>query len=297
MMGMVAAILLLTSSTGCLTSTRRTQQTLTNQEADALLDSLQARSPEWSMLGLRLEASAEAMGKSGSFTMNVRMAKDSVIWMSITYGVEAARVLLTPDSVLVLSKLPGNRFVFEGDYAMLESALKAPLDFGLVQSMLLGEPLYLRPDQEDYVSKIQEGHYVLMTKYDRNVRKLVGADEKAFVPDDSLSIVLTDKKAERLLEKADNYEELLVKRYWVDGTTFDPVKDVLDDLLRHRTLQVERDDFEETELGRLPNRIHMQALGPEGRFDALVIVKRRRPERVYDFPFTIPDNFERRTSL
>ena len=41
------------------------------------------------------------MGQTGTFTLNVRMARDSVIWMSISpaLGVEAARVLLTPDSV------------------------------------------------------------------------------------------------------------------------------------------------------------------------------------------------------
>ena len=36
------------------------------------------------------------LGRSGSFTLNVRVARDSVIWMSISpaLGVEAARILL-----------------------------------------------------------------------------------------------------------------------------------------------------------------------------------------------------------
>jgi hypothetical protein len=41
----------------------------------------------------------------------------------------------------------------------------------------------------------------------------------------------------------------------------------------------------------------MTAKGPEGLFDALIYTKRRRAGRAYDFPFTIPDGFERRTEL
>ena len=79
-------------------------------------------------MGIRMESTASAMGRSGSFSLNVRVARDSVIWMSISpaLGVEAARVLLF-DSVQVLSKLPGDaRFVFQGSYDVLEDALRIP---------------------------------------------------------------------------------------------------------------------------------------------------------------------------
>ncbi len=295
------------TATGCLTGRRAATATLPVREASVLLNDLDARRADWNTLGLRLESTASAMGKAGTFTLNVRMARDSVIWMSISpaLGVEAARVLLTPDSVQVMSKLPGSRFVFQGNYNQLEDAVQAPVSFDLMQDLLLGQPLMMNPEREEYVSKVDGDRYVLMSKYDRNVRKLVGTDDKELSPDDSLSIVAKDKKAERLLEKAekkaekkdDVSEELLVKRFWMDGTTYDPVQDVIDDLLRSRTVRVERSDFDETELGRLPSRVRMTAKGPEGVFDALIYTKRRRPGRAYDFPFSIPDDFERRTDL
>lgn len=295
------------TATGCLTGRRAATATLPVREASVLLNDLDARRADWNTLGLRLESTASAMGKAGTFTLNVRMARDSVIWMSISpaLGVEAARILLTPDSVQVMSKLPGSRFVFQGNYNQLEDAVQAPVSFDLMQDLLLGQPLMMNPEREEYVSKVDGDRYVLMSKYDRNVRKLVGTDDKELSPDDSLSIVANDKKAERLLEKAekkaekkdDVSEELLVKRFWVDGTTYDPVQDVIDDLLRSRTVRVERSDFDETELGRLPSRVRMTAIGPEGVFDALIYPKRRRAGRAYDFPFSIPDDFERRTEL
>jgi hypothetical protein len=299
--------LLWLTATGCLTGRRAATATLPVREASVLLNDLDARRADWNTLGLRLESTASAMGKAGTFTLNVRMVRDSVIWMSISpaLGVEAARILLTPDSVQVMSKLPGSRFVFQGNYNQLEDAVQAPVSFDLMQDLLLGQPLMMNPEREEYVSKVDGDRYVLMSKYDRNVRKLVGTDDKELSPDDSLSIVANDKKAERLLEKAekkaekkdDVSEELLVKRFWVDGKTYDPVQDVIDDLLRSRTVRVERSDFDETELGRLPSRVRMTAIGPEGVFDALIYPKRRRAGRAYDFPFSIPDDFERRTEL
>ena len=83
-------------ATGCLGLRRHATQTLPSMEASALLDTLDGRTLDWSTLGLRLEATASAMGNQGTFTLNVRMA-DSVIWMSISpaLGVEADPGLLT----------------------------------------------------------------------------------------------------------------------------------------------------------------------------------------------------------
>ena len=133
----------------------------------------------------------------------------------------------------------------------------------------------------------------------------MGTDDKGFAPGDSLAIVAKEKKAERLLEKAERKAEkkdvaadkLVVKRYWLDGVTFDPVKDVIDDLLQFRTVTVERENFEDTELGRLPNTVRMTVTSPDGDFDSVFETKRRRTGRAYDFPFSIPEGFERRTTL
>ena len=188
---------------------------------------------------------------------------------------------------------------------MLEEAIQAPVNFQLVQDLLVGDPLLMNPSDEDYLSNIDGDRYVLTSKYRRHVRKLVGSDDKELVPMDSLSIVLTDKKAERLLEKAEKKAEkkddisdaLWVKRYWLDGKTYDPVLDVIDDLLLSRSIRVERSDFEDTDMGRLPSRVRMTAQSPDGLFDALIYTKRRRGGRAYDFPFNIPEDFERRSEL
>lgn len=287
------------ATTGCRSGGQALQASLPPKPAEALLQELDARAPEWTTMGIRMESTASAMGRSGSFSLNVRVARDSVIWMSISpaLGVEAARVLLTPDSVQVLSKLPGARFVFQGNYGMLEEALQSPVSFSMVQDLILGRPLLMDRTKDTFESQVQGQEHVLLTKYDRKLRKLIGLEGKEMAPDDSVTIVAKEKKAERLIEKVGDGDGLLVKRYWLDGVTYDPVKDVVDDLVNHRSIRVERTGFEDTEIGRLPSRVHMVATGPEGLFDARIDTKRRRIGRAYDFPFSIPEGFERRTEL
>jgi hypothetical protein len=74
---------------------------------------------------------------------NLRMKKDSVIWISASVGgFPVAKLVFTKDTVIVLDNYK-NRY-FAGNYAKINDSLKTNLSFALLQSVLLGEfyPLY-----------------------------------------------------------------------------------------------------------------------------------------------------------
>jgi len=97
--------------------------------------------------------------------VTVRMLRDSVIWISVVpgFGIEAARLKITPDSVYMVNRLQRNYFV--GDYTLIKDKFKVDVDFKIVQAILLGNyipsatgeekeiaasPLqHLRQEQED----------------------------------------------------------------------------------------------------------------------------------------------------
>ena len=60
------------------------------------------------------------------FKANVRINRDSAIWMSISpaLGIEIARVLVLNDSLKLLSKIPDNKFAYISDIAALEEFIK-----------------------------------------------------------------------------------------------------------------------------------------------------------------------------
>ena len=73
-----------------------------------------------------------------SSTVSIRMKKDSVIWVSVQpgLGIEAARVMLTQDSVYIVNRLQ-KKYV-AADYAFLRNKLQVDVSFELLQAILLG---------------------------------------------------------------------------------------------------------------------------------------------------------------
>lgn len=73
----------------------------------------------------------------------LRMKKDSVIWVSINavLGIEAFRVMITPDEVNVIDKL--NRTVQTHKFEYLQEVTQLPIDFKALQSLIIGNPVFL----------------------------------------------------------------------------------------------------------------------------------------------------------
>ena len=82
-------------------------------------------------------------GKKSDFNANIRLYKDSVMWISINalLGIEAFRVLITPDSVKVLNKL--DKVVQLRSVNYLQEVAKIPFTFKELQELLIGNPIFL----------------------------------------------------------------------------------------------------------------------------------------------------------
>lgn len=81
-------------------------------------------------------------GKKNDFNAFVRLRKDSVLWVSINalLGIEAFRVLITPDSVKVINKL--DKVVQLRSMAYLKEITKLPFTFKELQDLIVGNPIY-----------------------------------------------------------------------------------------------------------------------------------------------------------
>jgi hypothetical protein len=85
----------------------------------------------------------DATGKSLEFNAFIRMRRDSAIWASIVaaLGVEAFRVLITPDSVRIMDKL--EKTVRYAAASELQEITQLPFDFGSLQELIVGNPIGL----------------------------------------------------------------------------------------------------------------------------------------------------------
>jgi len=82
-------------------------------------------------------------GKRNDFNAFVRLKKDSVVWISVNalLGIEAFRVLITPDSVKVLDKIEKVAQLRSVEY--LQEVTKIPMTFSDLQNLLIGNPIFL----------------------------------------------------------------------------------------------------------------------------------------------------------
>ena len=82
-------------------------------------------------------------GKDYEFNAFIHMKKDSLIWVSINaaLGIEAFRLLITPDSVKILDKL--KKIARLRSVSFLQEEIHLPVDFKTLQDLLLGNPIYL----------------------------------------------------------------------------------------------------------------------------------------------------------
>ncbi|MGN6267272.1 MAG: DUF4292 domain-containing protein [Ginsengibacter sp.] len=82
-------------------------------------------------------------GKQPDFNAFIRLQKDSALWISVNstfLGIEAFRLYVTPDSIILLNKL--DKTVEYHPFSFIESFARIPMNFTLLQNILIGNPVY-----------------------------------------------------------------------------------------------------------------------------------------------------------
>lgn len=108
-------------------------------QSDTLLPSKESVFPkityEW--VSYQMKVSLEKEKEKLSFQCFFVNRIDSLIYLNLNRsGIELARVVLTPDSVIYVNKLEHE--FYAGDYRFLRRVFGLPLDFDMVQSLLNG---------------------------------------------------------------------------------------------------------------------------------------------------------------
>ncbi len=110
--------------------------------------------------------------KETSFKANLRIRKDSAIWMSITpaLGIEMARVLITKDSVLFMDRIHNKYFV--GDFAFINKTFDVDMDYNMLEALLIGNSLEFEKDEKIRTSiDRKKDFYFIGTERKRKVKR------------------------------------------------------------------------------------------------------------------------------
>lgn len=128
-------------------------------------------------------------GETQNVGANIRMKKDSIIWLSITWGVvgEVARALITRDSAFIsaMNQKTLKREYHKYSFAELSQEHNFDLNFNIIQSAIIGsQPIKkkykLSKDKGFFLLKQKEGRVTIdnyVGEVDRKLRKVMLEDE------------------------------------------------------------------------------------------------------------------------
>jgi hypothetical protein len=102
---------------------------------------------------------------SQSATVDIRVKRDSIIWLSINkVGIEGARTLITRDSIFILDRLNNELLVY--DFSTLSKRFNFPVSFDFLQAAMLGNVTVQENPEYDVAVVKEPTYYILRQNQD-----------------------------------------------------------------------------------------------------------------------------------
>lgn len=198
------------------------------------------------------------------FKGQIRMVKDSVIWISFNQdlGIEIARVMITQDSVRFLDRF--NKQYLISDYTFINNFLNTNIDFGILQSIILGNDFEYY-DIMEFKASVDGDYYKLSTAGRSKLKKYV--------------------------RNVEDSERIFLQNTWLHPETFKIVQVKLKELTKDsKKLTAEYADFKEINAQLFPNKTNY-LIEAEDEINVEVKYTRISLNEALRFPFNIPSKY------
>jgi hypothetical protein len=237
---------------------------LKGEEVIQIFDSVMAKEFNFDYLSAKAEVSyTDKSGETNSFDINLRMRRDSAIWISITplLGIEVARVLINKDSIIVLDRL--HKTFLKRDYQYFEDLWNANVNYDLIQAVIVGNYFqYL--EKEKLRSIYEEEPYIILS-------------------------TLNKRQARRAAEEKDPNKPL-VQDFWINGN-FRIAKSRITDQKKDRWLEATYSNFTEVNGYLFPNNIVVTIASAT---PTIIRVEYNKAvnEETLQMPFSVPEKYQ-----
>ena len=258
------AVLLILFSVSCSPARKAIKAPIKEEGADYLFKKLKEHELKYTWFSGKFSASYKNQKKSNSFNGQIRIKRDSVIWLSLTpgLGIEALRLIITTDSVKMINKI--NNTYYIGDYEAVNRFLNTNIDFDLLQAYLMGNDLTFYEDGK-FRATIDKGAYKLSTAERMKLKKYVRNNE----------------------EKVRGF----IQNIWLDSETFKiveaDVKEISNDKIK---LEASYGDFENIEGQLFPKALDV-TIWATNTIKVKAAFSKISVDVPLQFPFRIPSGY------
>jgi hypothetical protein len=158
--------------TSCSPARQIMKAPIKEEGADYLFAKLKEKELKYDWFSAKFSAEYSNEGKENSFNGQIRIRKDSLIWISLIpmLGIEAVRLMISQDTVKLINRL--NNTYFIGDYEYVNRFLNTNIDYDLLQAFLLGNDLQFY-EEAKFRASIDRGEYKLSTGERQKLKKFV----------------------------------------------------------------------------------------------------------------------------
>jgi hypothetical protein len=249
---------------GCKSQRSLIKAPIKEQGTDYLFNKLKDNELKFNTIEARFRIDYNENRRFLDFKGQVRIVKDSTIWISFNQdlGIEIARILITQDSVKFIDRF--NKQFLITDYDFINNFLNTNLDFGILQSLMLGNDFEYY-DMAEFKTTVDGGQYRLSTSGRSKLKKYVRNSE------DDQRVFLQDT--------------------WLDPATFKILQIRLKEPTKNsKKLTAEYTNFENVEGQMFPSETNYQ-IDAENQINVKVRFSRIVLNKQLNFPFNIPDSY------
>jgi len=259
------ATLILAFASGCKIKRSTLKKPLKEHAFDYLYQKMTENQVRFSTLNSKFSIEYSADKSKTNLKGQMRIQSDSLIWLTFSpaLGIEAARVLLTNDSVKFINRL--NKTYFIGQYKLLDSLMNTTIEYSILQSMFLGNDL---------------------TQYDVN-------KFKASVDNQMYRITIRERnKIRKYIRKGEIETKVLVENIWLDPVNFRIRKIEIKELGNDKKkLVVTYPEYFEVEGQNFPKKMVIDILA-EKNIRINIDFLRTNINLPQKYPFKIPSKYD-----
>jgi hypothetical protein len=261
----IAAILLLGGISSCRTYRKAIKEPLKVHGTEYLIEQMKEQEINTDYFTARFSAEIIRNRDRMSFNGQLRMKKDSIIWLTLSpaLGIEMGRLIITNDSVKWMNRMESNFMLAETNH--LASIIHPLLEYDLIQSFLLGNDLTLY-DNTQFKGSIDSREYKLSVMQRRSLKKQFREDE--------------------------NIETIPVQHIWLNPETFRITKVSIRDLQdKDVKIDVEYQRFVEINGFLFASQQRYEIQGGGNKLSLTLSFGRIDTPDASSFPFTIPEKY------
>ncbi len=250
----------------CKTERSIIKQPIKEEGQEYLFRKLKNKELKFKWLAAKFKIELIIDKNKASFKGQIRIRKDSLIWISLSpaLGIEVARLMISEDSVKFINRI--NNTYFVGDYDYVNKFLKTSIDFDVLQSFIIGNDFQYY-EVGKFRASIDNMEYKLSTGARQKIKNYVKEHE---IP------------------------QIFIQNIWLNPDNFKITRINIKEINKHnKKLDAKYGEFEKIDDQLFPTYLNYEITSSNTKVYANVEFYKIVLDRTIRFPFSIPDKFTR----